>query len=96
MANNGVYGSGPKVKNLAKGKDPSALDIDMSLDGAKKAFGTGLSYLSWGASQVKSKAADTGITEKASQAAAAMKAQSDAVGLTDVAVQAKRNLRSTA
>ena len=73
MANNGVYGSGPKAKNLAKGVDPQQ-EYDMSLDGAKKAFGTGLSYLSWGASQVKSKAAEVGITDKATQAAAAMKA----------------------
>jgi len=49
MANNGVYGSGPKVKNLAKGNNPSE-EYDLSLDGAKKVFGTGLSYLSWGAS----------------------------------------------
>lgn len=95
MANNGAYGSGPKVKNLAKGKDPNE-EYDFSMDGAKKAFGTGLSYLSWGASQVKAKANEAGITDKAMAAASAMKAKSDEVGLTGVAVQAKRNIRSTA
>ena len=58
---------------MAKGKDPNE-EYDFSMDGAKKAFGTGLSYLSWGASQVKAKADEVGITDKAKQAATAMKA----------------------